>query len=63
MIFDRVQGGYWVAVDSSFLTISLSVPIRVVNNAEVRCVSLLPVVDEHILNDQVWLRLRRLVGL
>jgi len=49
-IFDRVQL-QWATKDSSFLTISLSFPIRVVNNSEVRYVRLQPVVDEHILKE------------
>lgn len=38
-------------------------PVGVVNNAVVWYVSLLLVVDEHILKDQVWLRMRSLLGL
>lgn len=49
-IFDRVQL-HWATMDSSFLTISLSFPIGVVNNAGVRYVRLQPVVDEHILKE------------
>lgn len=49
-IFDRVQL-HWETMDSSFLTISLSFPIGVVNNAEVRYVRLQLVVDEHILKE------------
>jgi len=49
-IFDRVQL-QWATMDSSFLTISLSFPIRVVNNSEVRYVRLQPVVDEHVLKE------------
>lgn len=50
LISDRVQL-HWATMDSSFLTISLSFPIGVVNNAEVRYVRLQLVVDEHILKE------------